>query len=243
MKSTDPSAPTPPQRFHLAAMAWRRSSPSRIQVPIPIKQAQLAMGGLSIFPTSNASTRKGQTNSIQRITFFSTLDGELQATSSSEGMGGFDATLEPGSTAGATESTAQAVPASSIEAQLQGKTTEEKADIKAQAIYESSPYGSYTDSAYDIRIDIIDLDKIDRGIQVFAKAWRGDTQLGFGEDGSVEIERFRVFNPPVMVPDGTYRTVVEQVGPNSIEMEVANYKEDPAEAIRRAIAHTAHVVG
>ena len=158
-------------------------------------------------------------------------------------MGGFDATLEPGSTAGATESTAQAVPASSIEAQLQGKTTEEKADIKAQAIYESSPYGSYTDSAYDIRIDIIDLDKIDRGIQVFAKAWRGDTQLGFGEDGSVEIERFRVFNPPVMVPDGTYRTVVEQVGPNSIEMEVANYKEDPAEAIRRAIAHTAHVVG
>src|SRR3990167_8130850 len=61
--------------------------------------------------------------------------------------------------------------------------------------------GIYDSPQYGTRIEIIsEVKNIEingqHGIELFARAWRGTQQLGFGSDGSVEIERFRIFNPP-----------------------------------------------
>ena len=95
-----------------------------------------------------------------------------------------------------------------IEAKLEGKSARERADIKAAEIVNSDPKGTYQDATYGLRIEIQSVAKIDGGVEVFARAWRGATPLGFGEDGSVEIERFRIFNPPVLVDDPNGRTSV-----------------------------------
>lgn len=52
-----------------------------------------------------------------------------------------------------------------------------------------------------LEIEIVDIEPIDGGVQVFARAWSDGVQIGFGVDGTVDIERFRIINPPILVPD------------------------------------------
>lgn len=44
-------------------------------------------------------------------------------------------------------------------------------------------------------------------LEIRARAWRNGEQLGFGPDGSVDVERFRIYNPPILHhrPDGILR--------------------------------------
>ena len=105
--------------------------------------------------------------------------------------------------------------------------------------------GSYDDLKYGIKVEIQSLKAIEvngsHGIEIMARAWKGTKQLGFG-DGSVEIERFRIFNPPIFVPDPlgnigiTYKTIERG---NVIE----KYREDPIKAIQQDLAHTIKIVG
>lgn len=61
---------------------------------------------------------------------------------------------------------------------------------------------SYTSASGD---DVVIEGVSDEGayVQLFVRAWKGDAQYGFGKNASIETERVRVFNPPLLVPDGT----------------------------------------
>lgn len=92
--------------------------------------------------------------------------------------------------------------------------------------------------AYDI--EITDLKDITGGVEVYARAWDAKTgkQFGFGPDGTVDIERFVFINPPIMVPDGTTKTVFDDEG---IAQTVVNLKEDAETALFSALNHTISV--
>lgn len=129
-----------------------------------------------------------------------------------------------------------------LDEQVQGKSHSEKANIKGRAIAQLDLTGQFVDPTYGLRIQIEHVEAIEGGVQVLARAWRGGKQLGFGADGSVEIERFRVFNPPILVTDPN-GTVERQVMKDGVNVGVRKFREDPAEAMRRSLAHTIHLVG
>ena len=110
---------------------------------------------------------------------------------------------------------------------------DKRASLKGQVI---AQLGRATSTIYgDYRIEILSTEPIDGGVQVFARAWdKKGEPIGFGLDGSVEIERFRIINPPIMVPDGTKRTVL---GPDGTEHQVDNFKEDPRAALLTSLEH------
>lgn len=92
---------------------------------------------------------------------------------------------------------------------------------------------------YDI--EIVDVQEIDKGVQIFVRAWdKEGKRVGFGKDGSVETERIRIFNPPVFVDDGTFREVVDVTGETIL---VPNRVKNPKEATLQGLTHTISVVG
>lgn len=56
-------------------------------------------------------------------------------------------------------------------------------------------------SGADYDIEILDTKAIDGGVEIFARAWDSQGQIGFGIDGTVDIERFIISRPPILVPD------------------------------------------
>lgn len=69
-------------------------------------------------------------------------------------------------------------------------------------------------------------------VEVFARAWKNGKPIGFG-DGSVEIERFIVRNPPILVPADD--------GP--IIRDDRPFREDAAAAFRAVLVDTIKAVG
>ena len=126
----------------------------------------------------------------------------------------------------------------------------ERASIKTceMAKRKTEFVGIYTSAQYGVKIEIIgDVKKIEingqHGIELFAKAWRGTQQLGFGADGSVEIERFRIFNPPILVDDPNGTIIREWTDKETGVLRQRKLREDPIEAIRQTIGHNAKLVG
>ena len=98
----------------------------------------------------------------------------------------------------------------------------------------------------DYAIEIVSLEPIEGGLQVFARAWdKADKQIGFGSDGTVDIERFRIFNPPVLVPDEHGDIVQEfQESDPTTGAKIAKtrrLREDPQEALLQVIEHAVEV--
>lgn len=97
-----------------------------------------------------------------------------------------------------------------------------------------------------LEIEIAESNIIDGGIEVFARAWQDGVQIGFGADGSVDIERFRVFNPPVLVRDesGTIIHETRQYDPvfETDYVHIARYREDPEEALLQVLEHNIKVI-
>ena len=119
-------------------------------------------------------------------------------------------------------------------------------------IYDSPEYGVRIEIIGEVKAievkkhevgDIFFLGDNQHGIELFARAWRGTQQLGFGSDGSVEIERFRIFNPPILVDDPNGTIIKESINPNTLLVVQRKLREDPIEAIRQIIAHNAKIVG
>ncbi len=136
------------------------------------------------------------------------------------------------------------IPEQTIEQQLQGKNTFEKAQIKANEIAKLNLSGEYISTEYGVKIEIIgDVKEIDGGIELFARAWRGNKQFGFGKDGIVEIERFLIYNPPILVPDDNGDIVREWQDNETGELMQKRYREDLPEAIRQVIAHNVTLLG
>ena len=137
----------------------------------------------------------------------------------------------------------------SISEKISNKPQIEKSQIKSLEIAKKGNEfaGIYNSSQYGVKIEIIGEVKAievngQHGIELFAKAWRGTQQLGFGADGTVEIERFRIFNPPILVDDPNgmiIRTMIDLEG----KTNTRKLREDPIEAIRQVIAHNAKLVG
>lgn len=95
-----------------------------------------------------------------------------------------------------------------------------------------------------LEIEIVESNIIENGVEVLARAWGDGAQIGFGKDGSIDIERFRIFNPPILVPDNS--GVVVEVIPadsaiNSPEITL-NYREDPEEAILQSLEQIISII-
>ncbi len=123
--------------------------------------------------------------------------------------------------------------------QLVGKSTRERADFKAQEIVKVASQETIT-TKDGYQIEIQNIEKIEGGLQVFVRAWKDGQPVGFGSDGTVEIERIRIYNPPILVPDGTYIYDDPVFG---ISYPRTVWKEDPQEALRIEIADTVRRIG
>src|SRR3989304_1790351 len=66
--------------------------------------------------------------------------------------------------------------------------------------------------------------------------------IGFGKDGSVETERFRFYNPPIMVDDPAGIIIRESTDMEG-KITQRRLREDPAQAIKESLAHTIKVTG
>lgn len=90
-----------------------------------------------------------------------------------------------------------------------------------------------------VRYQIMDVGTADDFLEVFVRAWSGDVQYGFGNDGRVDIERFRFHRPPLKVPSGEMR-VVESDDDYHLE---PIYIYDPYLAMQKEITETISRVG
>src|SRR3990167_5790290 len=107
-------------------------------------------------------------------------------------------------------------------------------------IYDSIEYGTWIVILGEVKAIEINGQ---HGIELFARAWRGTQQLGFGADGSVEIERFRIYNPPILIDDPNGTIIRDYIDSNTKQPAQRKLREDPIEAIRQVIAHNAKIVG
>lgn len=79
-------------------------------------------------------------------------------------------------------------------------------------------------------------------VQVLARAWDSNNQqIGFGPDGSVDVEMFQIVNPPVLVPDPNGKVVRSWTDEVSGEQETRTYREDLTEALLQSLDHTIKV--
>lgn len=124
---------------------------------------------------------------------------------------------------------------------LQNKTAKEKSNIKGIEIAKLNHGGINDNLKHGIKFEIRDLKAIEGGIELYARAWKGAKQLGFGIDGTVEWERFIINNPPILVFDPTG---VERISTTSSGQVITHkLKEDPIAAIKEVLAHTIKVCG
>src|SRR3990167_4031655 len=120
-----------------------------------------------------------------------------------------------------------------IRANLIGKTPAEKADYKSSKIVAMDFRQSYQIPYYynDIKVEIQSIKKIDKGIEILVRACRGNKQLGFG-DGSVEIERFKIYNPPILLDDPNGQIIKQWADRETGELQYKRLREDPEEVTK-----------
>ena len=118
----------------------------------------------------------------------------------------------------------------------------EKANFKAAEIAKLN-FAKYTDSTTGITVEIKDskINQIDGGIELYARAFKGVNQLGLGKEGKTEWERFRVFNPPILVDDSNGTIIRTWEDPITKEIKTRKLREDPLAATQSTLAHTIKV--
>lgn len=97
----------------------------------------------------------------------------------------------------------------------------------------------------EYEIEIVDFNTIDGGIEIFARAWKNGVQLGFGKDGTIDIERFRFFNPPILVDDPLGDIIYPASSDEATGLLVPErrLREDLLEALKQSLTHTISIVG
>lgn len=123
---------------------------------------------------------------------------------------------------------------------IENKTAQEKANLKALEIAKIRAVPRVPRKDYDI--EIVEINAIEGGVEVFARAWKDGKQIGFGKDGSVDIERFRVFNPPILVPDDNGDILQEWTDDISGERGSRRLREDLGEALMQVLEHNLSVM-
>jgi len=118
---------------------------------------------------------------------------------------------------------------------LTNKTAKQKAQRKSKELAKVK-IGKFTKGDFDVEI-VGDIKEIDGGIELFANASKNGKQCGFGKDGSIEIERFRFFNPPVLVDDINGDIITEWTRPNG-KIEQRKLRYDSEETIKQILQQT-----
>lgn len=122
------------------------------------------------------------------------------------------------------------------------KNARDKAVIKAQELHRVFSGGKNKKRVGDYYIEIIDAEYAGgNGITILARVWDDkNNQIGFGRDGSIDIERFRIFNPPIAIdsPTGDIKSKHVDIDGNVV---VRTLKIDPEKALLESIAHTIRV--
>ena len=131
-----------------------------------------------------------------------------------------------------------------IEEKIKNKSAKERHNIKGQEIanlIKTLPKSRVIFSGADYDIEIVSTNPIEGGIEIFARAWYPDgTQIGFGKDGTIDIERFVFANPPIMVEDPN-GTIVREWTTQNGTIRQKRLREDPKLAILQSLAHTIKV--
>lgn len=123
---------------------------------------------------------------------------------------------------------------------LTSKTSREKANAKAAFIADVfKPIKKNLNG--ELRVEVVELNKIDGGVELFARAWRHGKQIGFG-DGTIDLERFRFFNPPILIPDDNGSIVQTWTRADGKEI-TRKLTEDPTQAVLDQLLHTVAVSG
>lgn len=125
---------------------------------------------------------------------------------------------------------------------ITNKSRAEANQIKATELVKLGIKGLHTEGRTRIKTDIQLITKFgDNGLEVLARAWKGTKRYGFGRDGRVDIERFRIINPALSIPDGGTKIIKSKsTGEN---LEVSTFVENPHEALRRILAETIQLTG
>ena len=126
---------------------------------------------------------------------------------------------------------------------LEGKNAKEKADLKAEEIEKACMIGIFEDSNFGFTIEIRSCTKILCGVEVIARAWKDGRQLGFGKDGTVEWERFRIINPPILVSNPQGEIVREKIDDVTRDVLQTRYEENPDLALKQVLAETIRLSG
>lgn len=98
-----------------------------------------------------------------------------------------------------------------------------------------------TNQYFDGYIEVVSFQKFNNGVTAYVRAWDADNnQIGFGKDGTVDIERININNPLVLVSDpmGNFKRTVELFDGTTYE---DNYREDVYEYALYDLAHTIKV--
>jgi len=123
---------------------------------------------------------------------------------------------------------------------LTNKTAKEKAQLKSIELAKVK-ISKFKKGDFDIEI-IGDIKEIEvngvNGIELFATAKKNGKPCGFGKDGSIDIERFRFFNPPILVDDENGDIIEERTNPITKEKFQRKLKYDPKQAIIESLTHT-----
>jgi len=137
------------------------------------------------------------------------------------------------------------VATTTIETKLLNKTGLQKSIIKADEIVKIDKVDKVKRDDYSIEITSIKKyisPKGSGGVEVFVRAWDSKgNQIGFGKDGTVDIERFIIINPPVLVQDNNgdiTRTYTHEI---TGVVTTQNFREDLEEALLRSLEHTISV--
>ena len=121
---------------------------------------------------------------------------------------------------------------------LAGLSATDRATLKGEAIAALGPIEKTTWGSY--QIEVVSVNPVEGGVELFVKVWDANNQqVGFGVDGTIEIERVRIFNPPILVPDGTTHDATTTTG---LIVRTNNYKEDLRAALLQVLADTIAVV-
>lgn len=131
------------------------------------------------------------------------------------------------------------LPNQNIVSQVEQLNKIEKVALKSQTLTQIKSIPKETRNG--ISIEILEINQIDGGVEALVRAWDKNGQIGFGIDGTVDIERFKIYNPPILVSDpqgDIVRTYTDEI---TKQIKEKRYKEDPREAILQTIYHAISV--
>lgn len=127
-----------------------------------------------------------------------------------------------------------------VDKSLRSLNATDKVSFKACEITKAVQLGTYVREDYTI--ELVEVSPMEGGIQIFARAWSGKSQVGFG-DGTVDIERFKFYmedngkNSDVswfVVPDPFGPIVIEETQTDidgNPTLVTTRYREDPQEQL------------